>query len=194
MVAALVADPGVEITILIQGLGIGFPADPHGKGDRKLIRAADQSDRPSAPGYDDLRYAQGWIEYYPGQTGRPGWLVGHVTGFVSPLRCTWAEHMTAADVARLQSLVDPHIPKDAAKKPIYNSVLSAFRAFAFCEAMFEGLLFQALVDDVPAAQFHDLSVKLKGYIEHEALVNVILPSGREWAGPLLKYDDISKFY
>lgn len=194
LAATLAADTGFEFDVVIEGLGVGekLSVGSYGKGGRALTKADDQSDRPPGAGYEPLRHDYGWFEWFPGSGGKPGWLTGHVTGFVSPLRCTFEKYFTPAKKTLLDTEFKHRMVKDKQGRPIYNCLLSAFRAFSLFHAMVEQLSkeFDALGTPAAAAA----KQKIVDYLKNEASVEVVLPTGMKMSGGPLKHDDIVPFY
>jgi hypothetical protein len=179
LVLALAADSGFEVYASIEGLGIGRKLnEPRADtGGLQLERASDQSDKPppGKPAYVALRYAHGWLKWYPDASGVGGWLIFYVTAFVSPLRCTWEGSLQPA--AELDTKIKPYVPWDNQNRPSYNCALSSFRAFALFEAMIEKILFVAL-KNVDATAYGHIATTLNTYLSNEARVKVLLPTGR----------------
>ncbi len=194
LAAALAADPGFVFDAVIEGFGVGerLPPGSYGKGGRALTKAIDQSDRPPAPGYGPLRHDYGWIEWHPGDAGSSGWLTCHVTGFVSPARCTWEAHFPPAKKQLLDNNFKSRMVLDSHGRPIYNCLLSAFRAFSLFHAMVAQLSDALDAIGTPAAAA--AKQKLVLYLQNNAGVDVILPTGMKMQGSPLKHPDIVPFY
>ena len=179
LVAALAADQSFEVYASIEGRGIGRKLDAPlpGTSGLKLERDPDQTDKPPGPGYAELRYAHGRLQWYPGSSGSGGWLIFYVTAFVSPLRCTWEDSLQPAQ--ELEDKIKPYVTRDASDQPVYNCVLSSFRALSLFEAMIERILFEAFNSDaVNTAAYNNISTTLNTYLDNEARVNVLLPTNR----------------
>lgn len=178
LVTALAADQSFEVYASIEGLGIGRKLDAPrpGTGGLELERDADQTDRPPGAGYSDLRYAHGRLQWYPAAVGSGGWLVFYVTGFVSPLRCTWEGSLQPAQ--ELEDNIKPYVTRDASHQPSYNCVLSSFRAFVLFEAMIERIFEAFNSSSVDTATYDRISATLNTYLDNEARVNVLLPTNR----------------
>ncbi|MDB5706151.1 MAG: hypothetical protein JWN66_3267 [Sphingomonas bacterium] len=189
---ALATDAGFEFDAVIEGMGIGEKLDVAGKGGRAVGKAIDQRDRPTAPGYELLRYDHAWVDWYPGAGGTSGWLLCQATGFASPLRCTWKENFPLAQQQMLETFFEDLVTRDAQGRPVYNCMLSAFRAFSLFHSLVETLS-QAL-DALGTPGAAAAKQKIGTYLKNEAQVSVILPTGMRMAAPPLKYATIEPFY
>lgn len=188
---ALATHGSFEFDAVIEGMGIGEALDAanYGKGSRKVGKADDQRDLPDAAGYGVRRYGHAWLEWHGGSGG---WLMCHATGYASPLRCTWQQTMPAAQQVMLQTFFEDLVTHDIQDRPVYNCLLSAFRAFSIFHSVVVALS-QAL-DALGTPGAATAKQKIVTYLETEAQVSVILPTGLKMAAPPLKYATIEPFY